>query len=522
VVRDFSWFGRSLASTGLKFLDRLNQAESSAQYNSAWDKLQRGAIDFQAQLATDPDIEGHTDKWNRAKDALWKSGTAGVTNQDALAALQGSWDQLDVKTYADIRQNQVKARTDRMVNTSEDTIKRIIANNALSNGDRKKGVRSALQPLIDLGLVKDPSGYLAGTDSLIDSNAMEEGLKQIGKSQGWDYAMNLVDNPDFTKFFPSLTPEDRDKIASKLESQVRFDQAQFQKQDQVRNSGYADQMDQAFENLQEGKPGALNFDMIGSPDGFSNTPDGERYRRTFDTMLRTFIHQQQVEARTLAKESQTERKSREAAATIDAMDVITNDDYSYPMKKKLLRELGAEKEIGIPTISGWLKQAHLTTNNRGFSSLLKEVSAQGTGKTPVLTKEQVAEISGILTKEFENDPKITVGRLRDTIDPILSDAKKKNVQPVIDKLLSLESFLPEERQQSDVGMAEVQRAGSAPQGQPPEEISKFFASRSLTVQRSSTDSRGTRYWQGTDDKYYIVAGGRVLTLSQDGKSWVTP
>ena len=499
--------------------DKVNQADAHAQYQQGMELLRKGVIDFNNGLATDQNPEGYLDKWNTQKESIWKQATGTLKNQDALRALQDQWSAMDINQYADVTGIQTKAKINNTIDRAANTTDEISRDNTRSNDERKQQLRQLWAPLMANGIVKPEAArkMLEQYDKKIDASAMEEGLRQIGQTQGWDYALSLAQNPEFTKFFPSLDPQERDTIASKMETQVRFQQAQDKAVDEAHNAEYADKLDTAFENLNQGKANGLSFDMIGDPRGFSNTPTGERYKRTFDSMLRTWMHEKTVESRAGEKERTTN-------ATADAMDIITNTDMGLAEKKQQLRELGSSRGVGINAVTGWIRQSRQASNNSGFNDLVKKVAVLGQGKTPILTKQQVQTITGTLSKEVENDPNVSVSKLEAVLDPLLTDAKKKNVQPVIDRLLSMAAFIPETREQSNVGMAELSKVSQPEPGQvtTPPELSKLFTDRKIGIEKTGTDSRGIRYWRGSDGRYYVVSGGRVLTLSQDGKSWQTP
>jgi len=510
-MSDYSWFGRDIASDIIKLINRSNDAEAKVQYNSAWDKLQRGAMDFQSQLSTDPNIEGYTDKWNKAKDQIWKSVTSGVTNKDALDALQESWDQYDVKAYGDIKNQQVKARTDRMVMTAEDTIKSIMGDDKRSTQDRKQGVRNALQPLVNLGLVKDPSGYLAGTDNVIDSNAMQTGLTQIARTEGWDYSLSLIDNPKFSDFFPSLTQEDRDNIRGKLEGQRRLEESSQRVQDDKVNEGVESKIDEALSKRDYNSARSiLNSSLRGRNGGFQGEGAGKLWESW----------EAAITSRENAELSLEKRLTPETASLVSAQvnDIALNTNLTRAGKIKALSDLAGEYGVGKKILDQWDKLASLSENNKPYFDLRQSIFDLSKGKSPSLTPTLASEAVESLDKIFENDRGATIDKLTQELQPILDQKNKKMAQQIVQQLAS----------QADLSQQVIETQGGG--GQTLSEGMREERKTEGTQRnpRQIAEAKGIKISSvrpngdinGTDGMLYRVRSNGNVVVWQDG-SWQT-
>lgn len=235
--------GRSVLGLGETIYDKVNQADAHSQYMQGMELLRKGVIDFNNGLATDQNPDGYLDKWSKASDQIFKQSTGMLKNQDALSALKDQWENIGIKQYETITGYQTQAKVNQTIDRTMETIDKNSLDNTKGNQDRKAFNRQAMAPLIATGAVNPDVARrtLEQYDKKVDMSAMEEGLKQIGQKNGWDYALSLVDNPDFTKFFPSLTPQERDTIFSKVETQARFQQYQQKKAIHDSNSKMEDQ-----------------------------------------------------------------------------------------------------------------------------------------------------------------------------------------------------------------------------------------------------------------------------------------
>ena len=483
---------------------KIDDAEANAQYMQGTETLRKGVIDFNNSLATDPNPESYLDKWNKQKDLLWKQAQTLVKNPRALDALSRQWASIDENQYGKVTGLQTNARVNRIVLSTDNMIQGIVKDNTRTNSDRKSAVQKALEPLLNIGQVTPEQGVRLKEqyDKQIDANAMEMGLTQIAQAEGWDYATSLVDNADFQKFFPSLGQQDRDAIRAKLETQARFEDAQFKKADEDSNASYDDKITQAYANMIDGRPGGLTTGLILNPNGFSDTPVGVRYKKAWLSTMESWMRQQRSEARAEAKLSAGER---EKLASSDANDVITDSDMSLAQKKLRLREVAASNEIPQSTLDRWIARSRMNSNNTTFRETVAKVKAMGKkqpdGSDPTLTPVQVAEISGAMQTAFENNPKITVSEINDRLDQLTSGAKKETTDAWATQLLS-----EWPRHVSVQGVATMR---------PKDSPAQMLATKGIKIR-----SQNGNYYQGDDGKVYSIrTDGSVRWW--DGKAWQT-
>ncbi len=514
-------FGQTLENTAEYVYDTINKADAHSQYMQGMEMLRKGLIDFNNGLATDANPDGYLDKWNKSSDAIWKQSTAMIKNPDALGALKDQWEDMGIKQYETITGYQTQAKVSNTIDRTMDTIDKNSLDNTKGNQDRKDFNRRAMAPLISTGMVNGDAARktLEQYDKKVDMSAMEEGLKQVARTEGVDYALGLTDNPDFTQFFPSLGQTEIDSVSTKLEARARFQEAQASKEDGFRNSDYASKLFDAYNNLREGKKGAISLEMISDPRGFSKTKDGQEWRKYFEGLIDHWSSEQ----RTAQRENRTEAKQRISDVSTSASNIIDSEDLDQASKKQQLMQLGRDNDIPQEAIKKWTDQAQTGAKNKGFQDMLSKVSALSQGTDAQLSKEQASQIRDTLTSIAMNDPKITITKLNDELQSMFDDASKENVKKVMDQLSSeMTLALPEQRQvqeppaNAQALLKETGRSGA------PGVLDGYFTQHGLSVKSEGTNAQGVRMWLGSDGKHYAVSQGKLFVLSVDGSEWQTP
>lgn len=262
--------------------DKLNQAEANTQYKAAYESLRKSTIDFNNSLATDPEPEKYVEKWDKAKDSIWKNSTRMVKNQDALKALQDTWQNMDIDQYKSVSGIQTQARVNKTIDQAAATTDTIAQDNTKGNADRKAEIRKLWAPLKATRAVNSATldKQMELWDRKIDKSAMEEVVRQTATVKGPDFAIDQIDNPEVSAFFPSLTPEDKDSIRSKMETQFRWQTQQAKQKLHDQNSQIEDQFSH---DLLEGKltPKAIDdAQLYNEPGGRSAGDIRKEWRAT--------------------------------------------------------------------------------------------------------------------------------------------------------------------------------------------------------------------------------------------------
>lgn len=425
-----SWLRLGGAALGLvdTIQGKLNDAEAQVQYRNAYEMLRKGSIDFNNSLLTDPDHEHYLDKWNKQKDTLWNAATKMVTNQNALNALSDTWANLDTQQYGQVTGLQTRARIQDTYNRAASTEKSIMLDGTRSNDTRKQSIRDNWSPLVAAGIItqEQANQYYAADDKQIDLNAAESGVKNLAHSQGWDAALKVFDEPGFMQFFPSLDAQDKDALQRKMETQQLFEEGQAAKREAQQLAGIDNTLNTALGNFLEGKPGALNTDMIEAQD-FPTTPTAQNKKtewlRYYETMVR-----------------QKENQPMDPGVDLWANQVLADPNTSIAKKRELFMKAGTAGLIPKKYMPGLLTKSGETTFNPFWKSFLDEVAAKTQrppdGSDPLLTKEQASTVMDDVRRLMQQNPDMSVDDLKAKGNELVKLETDKTLRKSVDALYS--------------------------------------------------------------------------------------
>ena len=502
--------------------DKLNAAEANTQYKAAYESLRKSTIDFNNSLATDPEPEKYVEKWDKAKDSIWKNSTRMVKNQDALKALQDTWQNMDIDQYKSVSGIQTQARVNKTIDQAAQTSELMAGDNTRSTDTRKKGIRDTWAALIATGAVNRQTidAHMQLWDKRIDQSAMEEGLRQVATTPvngqppaGWEYALGLIDNPEFTKLFPSLTPADRDTIRGKIKDGLTVQDSE----DKRANDKLEEPLGDMYSKVMMDEAGLPDFKKAidQSRTQWRGKEAGER-----DVKWAGKYHQLITEQRAEQRAEKGERGGYDTEAANDLQTKMFDPEMTKEQKFDLIA-----KTKGLTTEDRKKLGASIKNSSTALHDSAERIQGMAAkdanGNPGPLTAEDVKIGHAMLQEMIDKQPDLSpdkIGKETDTIIEYLSqrkvrDAIKKAFQGMPGELLQAETLT----QESTFGPLEQTAEGTRLQNAVAQEQKTELAGKKITADYVGLDQKNRPIFRDAQGRIYYksLATGKEVWWYQE-------